>query len=63
LPYFKAVVQAHFAFIHWIFNHKKLNPIKSTVKINLTGWYKGSIVWDHFILGKKTFKEIIHQKV
>jgi GT2 family glycosyltransferase len=63
LPYFKAVVQAHFAFIKWIFNHKKQKSIKYSSKTKLFGWYKGSIVWDHFILGKKSFKEIIHQKM
>jgi hypothetical protein len=63
LPYFKAVVQAHFAFIYWIFNHKKQKTNKSHSKIKLSGWYKGSIVWDHFIMGKKSFKEIIHQKM
>jgi GT2 family glycosyltransferase len=63
LPYFKAVVQAHFAFIYWIFNHKKQKNNKSPGKIKLSGWYKGSIVWDHFIMGKKSFKEIIHQKM
>jgi hypothetical protein len=63
MPYFKAVIQAHFAFIDWIFNHKKVKSLKHSSKIKLTGWYKGSIVWDHFILGKKSFKEIIHQKL
>jgi GT2 family glycosyltransferase len=61
LPYFKAVVQAHFAFINWVIFHKKEKKGKSPTTNKLFGWYKGSIVWDHFIAGKKTFKEIIPQ--
>jgi hypothetical protein len=61
LPYFKAVVQAHFAFINWVIFHKKEKKGKSPTTNKLFGWYKGSIVWDHFIAGKKTFKEIMPQ--
>ena len=61
LPYFKAVVQAHFAFTYWVIFHKKEKTIKSPTTKKLNGWYKGSIVWDHFIAGKKTFKEIMPQ--
>jgi len=61
LPYFKAVVQAHFAFIYWVIFHKKEKTGKSPTTNKLFGWYKGSIVWDHFIANKKTFKEIMSQ--
>jgi GT2 family glycosyltransferase len=60
--YFMAVLEAHAAFAKWIlFNRKQsLFPQKKSVKPD--GWLKRSVVWQHFILGKKTFKEIVDDK-
>ena len=60
-PYFIAVAKAHFGFIHWIFTQKKDIPTTKIQKSNLKGLYCGCIVWDHFVLGKKSFKEIFNQ--
>lgn len=61
LPYFLAVANAHFAFFYWIFTHKRSIPTIKSEKKFLSGLYSGSIVWDHFVLGKKCFKEIFNQ--
>ncbi len=60
--YFVAVVEAHLAFFKWlIFNRSKsVFPVKKTGKP--AGWYNHSIVWKHFVQGKKTFAEIVTDK-
>ena len=57
LPYFIAVAKAHFAFLLWILTHKKGKTSKCKQKLTIFGMYKGCIVWEHFVLGKKSFKE------
>ncbi len=58
--YFIAVIRAHFAFLRWVFIARKRNKVKKNV--DLKGYYKGSVVWSHFISGKKKFSEIVGQK-
>ena len=57
---FKAIAKAHF---HFLFKSgtwkKKQNQKNTTVYLNLTGFYNGSIVWKYFIRGKKVFTEIV----
>lgn len=56
--YFIAIVQAHWYVVRWMLGSKKGNlfPVK---RGNLKeGWYKGSIVYQHFVKGKKKFSEI-----
>ena len=60
--YFMAVAKAHLYFIKWIFFHQKQSVFVKTKNTPLTGWYSGSIVWDHFIKKKKTFWEITRNK-
>ena len=58
-PYFIEVAKAHMGFMGWlisgrgqsVFPVKRFGPVK--------GIYKGSVVWQHFILGKNKFSEII----
>jgi GT2 family glycosyltransferase len=59
LSYFGAVVKAHLAFVRWILLHpwKNLPYSRDTQKLN--GLYRGNIVWEHFIKGKKLFSEIV----
>jgi len=59
LSYFGAVVKAHLAFVRWILLHpwKGLPYSRDTEK--LKGLYRGNIVWEHFIKGKKLFSEIV----
>ena len=59
--YFMAVFNAHIAFLGWLF--KKQNKRKA-VKRNrpLRGYFPKSVVWQHFILGRKKFSDIVQQK-
>ncbi|MFN8266114.1 MAG: glycosyltransferase family 2 protein [Chitinophagaceae bacterium] len=57
--YWKAVVKAHFAYVGWLFSNRK--SFKADYP-RLTGWYKGSIVWDYFVKGKKQFSQIVDTK-
>jgi len=57
--YWLAVFKAHFAFAGWLFSKKTIqlkeyHPLK--------GVYKGSIVWQYFISGKRKFSEIVGSK-
>jgi GT2 family glycosyltransferase len=60
--YFLAIVEAHLAFINWIFFHKRkrFNGKRQKLK-NLPGVYDGNIVWQHFAKGKKTFTDIVRR--
>lgn len=60
--YFIAVFNAHLAFLTWLFRYRKksLYPVKKNR--NWQGYYPKSVVWKHFIQGKKKFQEIIDQK-
>lgn len=57
--YFIAIIRGHMAFIKWLFfkRHKSIFPVKKTGK--LYGLYKGNLVWQHFVKGKKYFSEIV----
>jgi GT2 family glycosyltransferase len=63
LPYFRAVGKAHFAFFLWTITHKRTKYSRTIQKRTLFGMYEGCIVWEHFVLGKKSFKEIFNQTV
>ncbi len=54
---FIAIAKAHFTFIKWVFT-KKLRKGRRVSLGALNGFYKGSIVLDYFVKGKKTFNEI-----
>ena len=60
--YFVAIYKSHLAFISWLFSKKdrKFRPEKRSTA--LQGWYKGSVVWQHFVKGKNKFSEIIRNK-
>ena len=60
--YFWAILEAHLAFFKWLVvsRRKSLFPPKKRGK--LLGWYTGSVVWQYFVKGKKTFAEIVKDK-
>lgn len=61
--YFLSIIEAHFAFLYWIvFGNKKWKPKKRKKLKTLNGVFAGNLVWEHFVLKKKTFFEIIGQK-
>ncbi|ULQ53204.1 glycosyltransferase family 2 protein [Flavihumibacter fluvii] len=57
--YFKAIAEAHIGFIGWVLlrHGKSVFPKVKTGK--LQGFYHGSVVWQHFVKGKKQFSEIV----
>ena len=60
--YFVAVFKSHIAFLGWMFSKrdKRFVPLKKNAP--LLGWFKGSVVWLHFIKGKTRFSEIVKGK-
>jgi hypothetical protein len=59
--YFVAVFRAHAAFIAWLFSAKKTGRLPKK-KVRLQGYLRKSVVWAHFIEGKKKFSEIVNTK-
>ncbi len=60
-----AVCKAYWQFIKWIPSlTRKKKAFQSSCKgkkMNTAGRYRGSLVFDFFILGKKTFNSIVHE--
>jgi GT2 family glycosyltransferase len=58
-PYFIAVARAHMGFMGWLISGRSQSvyPVKRSGQVK--GIYKGSVVWQHFVLGKNKFSEII----
>jgi GT2 family glycosyltransferase len=58
--FFKAIVQAHFAYIKYVLEGKikrseHTKPLKS-----LDGVFEGSLVWQYFIRNRQDFNKIVH---
>jgi GT2 family glycosyltransferase len=60
--YFLAIIKAHLAFIKWLITKKEKRKFFKKKKGMLKGWFKGSIVWEHFVLHKRNFQEIVENK-
>ena len=60
--YFVAVFRAHMAFLGWLFSGKKSKVELPKRGVTLHGYLKKSVVWSHFVEGKKTFAEIVDRK-
>jgi len=60
--YFAALIKAHFHFTGWLFFNRRKSVFPKDKSGKLSGWYKGTVVWDHFIKKKKTFSEIVGNK-
>jgi len=60
--YFFAILEAHLAFVKWLFFSQGESVFPSRRRASLTGWYQRSIAWKHFVQGKKTFAEIVGDK-
>ena len=57
--YFISILRAHFSFLKWILSRQKQSvfPVKKGGKP--AGVYKGNVVWEHFVKGKKYFSQLI----
>jgi hypothetical protein len=60
--YFVAVFRAHFAFLGWWLSGRKRNAGLPKRGVKLHGYLGRSVVWAHFVGGKKTFSEIVNRK-
>ncbi len=60
--YFKAIWQAHLAFVKWLIAGRRQSIFPEKRKAVSEGWYPHSIVWKYFIAGRKTFGEIVKGK-
>lgn len=60
--YFFAIARAHLAWSIWWLQPAKPSsrPVRRMIPQN--GLYRGSVVWQYFGLGKKNFREIVHEK-
>ena len=59
--YFWAVIKAHGGFLYWLFMEKKRTAVVKE-GYRLTGYLRKSIVWQHFVLGRRRFSEIVKRK-
>ncbi len=60
--FFFSVIKAHLHFLKWLLFEKHGRVIERKKNRNFTGWYHGSIAWDHFIKRKNSFLEIVGDK-
>jgi len=60
--YFKAILQAWMAFFKWLLFKRGQSVFPQKKGGKLLGWYPHSIAWQHFVLGRKTFAEIMKAK-
>lgn len=61
VKYFRAIIRAHFAFLHWRLFRKNKNRHDYPKHTRLSGYYRGNIVWEHFIKGRKYFSDIVRK--
>lgn len=57
--YFLAILRAHFSFYKWVLFEKKQSIFPQKTTGQLAGVYKGNLVWQHFVKGKKYFSQLI----
>lgn len=60
--YFKAILEAHIGFMGWVLIRHRRSVFPISKKGKVRGWYKGSVVWDHFVRGRRYFSEIVGTK-
>jgi GT2 family glycosyltransferase len=60
--YFLAVLRAHAGFFSWFLSTRKKSLFPVRRRGILHGWYGHSIIWQHFVLGKTSFNEIVKNK-
>jgi GT2 family glycosyltransferase len=60
--YFIAILKAHLGFYTWLLFDQNSGVTHRKKASDLTGMYKGLIVWQHFVKRKNRFSEIVSQK-
>lgn len=57
--YWLAVARAHFATMAWLVSSKSNNLFPQKRRSALKGVFKGSLIWNYYFKGQKTFAEIV----
>ena len=57
--YFLSILRAHFSFFRWILFGQGQSVFPGKKGGKPAGLYKGNIVWEHFVKGKKYFSQLI----
>ena len=57
--YFISILRAHFSFLKWILFRQGQSVFPEKKGGKPAGLYKGNIVWEHFVKGKKYFSQLI----
>ena len=57
--YFISILRAHFSFLKWILFRQNQSVFPEKKGGKPAGLYKGNIVWEHFVKGKKYFSQLI----
>lgn len=60
--YFTAILRAHWHCMNWLLYKRRYSIFPQKKGRKPGGWYKGSVVWAHFVQKKKTFSEIVGNK-
>ncbi|GAA4332291.1 glycosyltransferase family 2 protein [Flaviaesturariibacter amylovorans] len=60
--YFVAINRAHIAYYKWLFSKRKKDGLPKPPLRRLAGVYPGNLIWEHFVKGKKSFREIVKRK-
>lgn len=60
--YWWAVARAHFAVYGWLLSGQKNSLFPRQRSSRLQGMYRGSVLWDYFLAGKKTFDRIVSKR-
>ena len=57
--YFLAILRGHLSFLGWVLFRKNQSVFPEKRSGELSGLYKGNVVWQHFVKGKKYFSQLI----
>jgi GT2 family glycosyltransferase len=58
--YLVSIVKGHLAFVGWLMNTKKVTSTTQKMSLkNYKGVYKGNIAWQHFVLHRNRFSDIV----
>ncbi len=60
--YFIAIVRAHLSFLKWRLFCRHQSVFPASRQRQPDGWYKGNMVWQHFVRKKKYFSEIVKKE-
>lgn len=57
--YFRAVLRAQGGFVSWLVSHQSESVFPQKRHGKISGYYRGSVVWQHFVRKRNRFSEIV----